>query len=245
MTPWTTPTGCTVRQLLAGRSNAFLLTSGSARVLVDAGRRNRWPDLQDRLAQAGVDRLDALVLTHAHFDHAENARRIREVYGATVIVHQSEAGFVESGDAPLPAGSVLPTRVLTRRLRRLLAPWFRYDGCPVDVAVRDGLDLARWGFRGSVLHTPGHSRGALSVVLDDELALVGDTMVDVALWSVFPPFADDVAQLLDSWRRLLDTGCRVFLPGHGAAIDRSLLERRYGERRMAAGRRRRTSTVGP
>jgi glyoxylase-like metal-dependent hydrolase (beta-lactamase superfamily II) len=71
----------------------------------------------------------------------------------------------------------------------------------------------------------------MSVVLDDEIALVGDTMVNAGPWSVFPPFADDVGLLLDSWRRLLETGCRLFLPGHGTAIGRPLLERRFEERR--------------
>lgn len=213
----------------------YLVTGGSARILVDAGRSSRWSDLQNRLAQAGVDRVDALILTHAHFDHAENARRVRDAYGAAVVVHESEAGFVESGDAPLPAGSVLPARVFTRPLRRLLAPRFRYDRCQVDVTVGDRLDLARWGFNGYVLHTPGHCRGAMSLVLDDEIAVVGDTMVYVGPWSVFPPFADDVPQLLESWRRLLETGCRLFLPGHGTAIEWPLLERRYRERTGSDG----------
>jgi glyoxylase-like metal-dependent hydrolase (beta-lactamase superfamily II) len=231
MDTWTTRSHCAVRRVLAGRSNAFLLSSGAGRMLVDTGRGNRWPDLQNRLAQAGVDRLDALVLTHTHFDHAENARGLRDAYGAKVMVQESEAGYLERGDSPLPAGCVLPTRVFTRRLRGVLGPWFRYDGCPADEAVRDHLDLAPWGFSGYLLHTPGHCRGAMSLILDDEIAVVGDTMVNVGPWSVFPPFADDVAELLESWRRLLDTGCRVFLPGHGTAIGRPLLEQRYEERR--------------
>jgi hydroxyacylglutathione hydrolase len=208
-----------------------LLTSGSGRILVDTGRGNRWAALERRLADAGVDRLDALVLTHAHFDHAENARRVRDRFRAMVIIHEAEAGFLERGDAPLPAGSVLLTRVFTSRLRKLLRPRFQYDGCPVDLAVTDRFDLAPFGFDGHLLHTPGHCRGAMSVVLDDEIALVGDTMVNAGPWSVFPPFADDVGLLLDSWRRLLETGCRVFLPGHGAAIGRPLLEGRFRQRR--------------
>jgi hydroxyacylglutathione hydrolase len=228
---WTTRGGHTVRRLLAGRGNVYLVAGHSGLILVDTGRRNRWPDLERQLEKAGVARLDALVLTHTHFDHAENARRIRDTYGATVVVHESESGFLERGDAPLPASSAPLTRIFTPRLRRFLAPRFRYDGCPADVTVKDRLDLSPWGFNGYLLHTPGHCRGAVSLVLDDEIALVGDSMVNAGPWSVFPPFADDVAQLLESWKRLLETGCRIFLPGHGTAITQALLEQRYQERR--------------
>ena len=231
MDNWKTRSNHAVRRLLAGRSNVYLLAGHSGLILVDTGRRNRWPDLKRQLTETGVARLDALVLTHSHFDHAENARRIRDTFRAAVIVHESEAAFLERGDTPLPAGSVLLTRIFTPRLRRFLAPRFRYDGCPADVTVKDRLDLSPWGFNGYLLHTPGHCRGAMSVALDDEIALVGDTMVNAGPWSVFPPFADDVAQLLESWKRLLETGCRIFLPGHGTAIGRPLLERRFEERR--------------
>ncbi len=235
MVTWKTRSNHAVRRVLAGRSNAFLLSSGSGRILVDTGRGNRWAELESRLVDAGVDRLDALVLTHAHFDHAENARRVRDRFRAMVIIHEAEAGFLERGDAPLPAGTVLPTRLLTRRLRRALQPRFTYEACPVDRLASDRFDLACWGFNGYLLHTPGHSPGATSVVLDDELALVGDAMINVPWWSVFPPFADDVGQLVESWDRLLKTGCRVFLPGHGRPIERPLLERSF-ERRRARSR---------
>ena len=242
MVTWKTRNNHTIQRVLAERSNVFLLSSGSGRILVDTGRGNRWAALERRLADAGVDCLDALVLTHAHFDHAENARRVRARFRAVVIIHEAEAGFLERGDAPLPAGSVLPTRLFTRRLRQALQPRFQYDGCPVDLAVTDRFDLACWGFNGCLLHTPGHCRGAMSVVLDDEIALVGDAMVNAGPWSVFPPFADDVGLLLESWRRLLETGCRLFLPGHGTAIERPLLERRFEERR---GQSVPTATVVP
>lgn len=230
MMSWETRNSQLVRRVLGGRSNVFLLTSGSARVLVDTGRRSRWLDLRNALGRAGVDRLDALILTHTHFDHAENARGLRDTFGAKVMVHESEAGCLERGDSPLPAGCVLLTRIFTRGLRGVIGPRFRYDGCGVDVAVQDRLDLSPWGIDGYLLHTPGHCRGAMSLILDDEIALVGDAMVNAGPWSVFPPFADDVPQLLESWRRLLDTGCRLFLPGHGRAIERALLEKRYEER---------------
>lgn len=228
MTTWSTRSGHVVTRVLAGRSNVFLVSGGEARILVDSGRENRWALLDRGLRGVGVERLDALVLTHTHFDHAENACRVRTAYEAKVIVQESEADLLRRGDAPLPAGTVLPTRIFTPRLMAAVRPWFRYAACLPDLMVRDRLDLSSWGFNGFLLHTPGHSSGSTSLVLDNELALVGDTMFGIVPWSAFPPFADDVGRLVESWGRLLETGCRVFLPGHGKAIDRRLLERCYG-----------------
>jgi glyoxylase-like metal-dependent hydrolase (beta-lactamase superfamily II) len=81
------------------------------------------------------------------------------------------------------------------------------------------------GFNAYILHTPGHSSGSVSIIVDDEIALVGDTMFGIFPWSVFPPFADDVKQMTESWGKLLETNCRLFLPGHGTANKRSLVQK--------------------
>lgn len=44
--------------------SAYLVEAGDARVLLDAG-----PGARDGLARLGVERLDAVVLSHFHFDH--------------------------------------------------------------------------------------------------------------------------------------------------------------------------------
>jgi hydroxyacylglutathione hydrolase len=67
----------------------------------------------------------------------------------------------------------------------------------------------------------------MSVVIDDEVAIVGDTMFGVFKWSVFPPYAEDILQMIHSWGRLLDTNCSVFIPSHGTENKRSLVQREY------------------
>ena len=44
----------------------------------------------------------------------------------------------------------------------------------MDLVVEDELSLRDHGIPGTVLHTPGHSPGSLSVVLDTGEAFVGD-----------------------------------------------------------------------
>jgi glyoxylase-like metal-dependent hydrolase (beta-lactamase superfamily II) len=98
--------------------------------------------------------------------------------------------------------------------------------CP-DISFDDYLDLSTIGLRAYLLHTPGHSIGSSSLIIDDEIALVGDTLYGGFPNSALPPFADDPALLMQSWEKLLDAGCKLYLPSHGKAILRVVLERDY------------------
>jgi glyoxylase-like metal-dependent hydrolase (beta-lactamase superfamily II) len=224
MQMWTTEEGTMVARVLAGRSNAFLLSRGPVNILIDTGRRAQRHRLVERLRTLGATRLDALVLTHTHFDHAENAAFIKKTFGVNVIVHGAEERFLREGVSPLPKGTLPPARLLVRLAARLGLS-FAYEPCQPDIRVEDRFDLSGFGLDAYLLHTPGHSRGSLSLVLESELAFVGDAMFGVFPRSVFPPYADDVGEMVSSWKVLLDTRCRLFLPGHGSPDSRKLLEK--------------------
>jgi hypothetical protein len=66
--------------------------------------------------------------------------------------------------------------------------------------------------------------GSISLIIDDEIAAVGDAMVGTLPGKIYPPFADDVPELIRSWEILLNTGCGTFLPAHGSAKRRQLVE---------------------
>jgi glyoxylase-like metal-dependent hydrolase (beta-lactamase superfamily II) len=70
----------------------------------------------------------------------------------------------------------------------------------------------------------------MSVIVGDEIAIVGDTMVGTFPGKIFPPFADDVEGVVQSWGKLLETGCRLFLPAHGSGNSRELVEKLWRER---------------
>lgn len=63
--------------------------------------------------------------------------------------------------------------------------------------------------------------------MDNEIAIVGDTMFGVFKNSIFPPYSDDTVKMIESWGRLLNTDCIIFLPGHGKEINRKLLQKEY------------------
>ncbi len=179
------------------------------------------------LEKLKINKLDALILTHTHFDHAENANFIHKNYKPKVIVHQTESDFLHSGDSPLPEGSFFFTKIITRLLARQVQSWFTYESCLADIEVTDNYSLSELGFNAYLIHTPGHSRGSISIIVDDELALVGDEMESIIPYTIFPAFADEPNQVIISWGRLLESNCRLFLPGHGNMITRETLESAY------------------
>ncbi|NLP11204.1 MBL fold metallo-hydrolase [bacterium] len=232
MKTWTTHSGQTIHRILERRCNCYLVAAGDRFLLVDAGRENRWSDLKNHLLQLGVTEgsLNALVLTHSHFDHAENAANLQRAFGAVVVIHCLEAAYLQQGKNPLIRGAFGLTRWLTDSLQKPLSARFHYQPVEADILVDEKMDLQTLGCTGYVLHTPGHTAGSVSVIVDDEIALVGDTLSGVFPGTVFPPFLQDPGLLLHSWGKLLQTRCSLFLPAHGRPRSRALLQRCYDMR---------------
>ncbi|RBQ17129.1 MBL fold metallo-hydrolase [Spongiactinospora rosea] len=101
------------------------------------------------LAAVGDRRIKAVVCTHAHNDHINAARGLVEATGATVRLH--------------PADDVL---------------WRMEYGDALPYApLADGETLTVGGIRLEVLHTPGHSPGAVCLHAPEERTVfTGDTL---------------------------------------------------------------------
>lgn len=214
-----TTKGNEVIRLIGGRSNAYLIKHRTGgKIIVDTGVRLSRNRLMRALEAHGAMRVSYLILTHSHFDHTANAAFLREKTQADVLIQNEEAGFIRRGSMCIPLGTYALTRVLVK-LANAIHIKLGAEPCFVDMEFDDSLDLPK--FAGiELIHTPGHSPGSSSIIVDNEIALVGDTMVNATLFKVFPPFADDTDVLKQSWNRLLQTGCTTFLPSHGKAITR-------------------------
>ncbi len=216
-----------ITSIKLGASMCYYLPSSNGGILIDAGHHHKHNQLRSVLLAHEYDMRDIryIILTHTHHDHVGSLAEIKKISGARVFVHREEADFLKNGRTPLPKGTLLWTKTMVH-----LGKIFRVGSYPAvtpDFSITDQLELSEFDFSLTILSTPGHTSGSMTIIVDDKYAFVGDNMFNIRHDTVYPPFANDEAALLSSWNRLLETPCELFFPGHGGPIGRAKLEQSY------------------
>jgi len=214
---WITKYGTKVIRLNNFRCNCYFIVKENNAILVDTSIRAERSIIEKAMKKVGIDKPVVIVLTHNHFDHAGNVEFFRRKYNCDVIIHEKDYEGLRKGYTDLPDGINQPFKSATRFInsRKIILPFQKFPPCPKAIPVSDGVILKKYGINARILSTPGHTDGSISIIVDEEIALVGDCMVRSVNGEIFPPFAKHPDEVTRSWIKLINTGCRFFLPAHG------------------------------
>jgi glyoxylase-like metal-dependent hydrolase (beta-lactamase superfamily II) len=89
---------------------------------------------------------------------------------------------------------------------------------PIDKIVEEGDTISLGGIDLEVIHTPGHNPGHICLYIRQEkIMFTGDHVLANSTTALQPPWGD-MAQYIDSLRKLLGYEIELMLPAHGPPI---------------------------
>jgi hydroxyacylglutathione hydrolase len=221
-----------LHKIRLGLCNAYLIQGEGGAVLVDAGHVNCERTFIRYLKKHAIspDTIKLIVITHVHFDHVGGLKSLKTRCRCPVAVHAREASALSDGAVFFPPGTNLFGKVASLLGSTVGGKTFmRYPPVKPDILVSEEMSLAPFGVSGKIIPTPGHTANSLSVLLTNGEAFVGDLAANYLpgnLGPIFPPFAENVEALLQSWEDLLKAGARIICPGHGRPFSAHLLSRK-------------------
>ncbi|BBZ26284.1 MBL fold metallo-hydrolase [Mycolicibacterium madagascariense] len=221
--------------------NTYLLI-GRRPILVDCGIPSSGDRIWKGITDAGVDPtdLEMIIVTHGHVDHFGAATELHNRTGAPVAAHQADLATYLAGHSdrtqrqPIGVfGHVFSRTPPPNEVTRPLHP---------DIVLTGEYSLRPHGVDGRIIHTPGHTPGSVSVLLDQGDLIAGDMLTGGFLGLLQyrpsnPPFHDDPELALDSLQAALNLGPHTLHLGHGGPMPSADVQRWLDRQRS---RRRRS-----
>ncbi len=205
-----------VTRIKGGTDNCYIVSDGKNAILFDTSSGDCQADVLEALSKYD---LKLVVLSHPHFDHAENAALISECFNVPVAYHKADDEIFDGYDAqPLKSYGLVGFVVLKMSLKVLRET--KINRPSNHFYIKEDDTLADYGFPDiRVVELPGHTKGSIGLLVGDSAILVGD-----ALDNWIRPGVGHLFYNLDIQKKTADKirsyGPRKVYYGHGKPTDR-------------------------
>lgn len=204
-----------------GHYHVYFIRADDGYVLVDTGMPGNGRALQRAFSRANVNPQDVklIIITHAHPDHVGSVADAKNATGAPVLCHEYAAPFIRAGKS-----SPIVVHSLMIKLLSAITP-SRYKGVEPDVVIKDEYDLRDLGVAGQVIHTPGHTQGSLTIVLENGEMILGDLVRGRGANIHIGSFYEDKEVLVQSLEKLAAYQAIKIYMSHGDLTDNETFRR--------------------
>ena len=206
----------TITHIKGGTDNCYLVSDGKNAVLFDTASGEH---LQQVIDECSKYDLKLIVLSHPHFDHAENADALSKKFNVPVAYNEADDGiFDDYNSQPLYSYGIVGFVVLKASLKvlsqtKVIRPENRFF-------VKEGDTLADYGFPDiKVVELPGHSMGSIGLLVSDDALLVGDAL-DNWIRPATAHLYTDLEAEKKTVEKIRSFGKRTYYYGHGKPTDK-------------------------
>lgn len=202
-----------IHRIKCGNGNCYIIENGNNGILVDTGKREFENQV---IEQCKAYNVKLIVLTHAHFDHAENAAQISNALGIPIGMNEKDCDLIKSNtNQSLFAETLLGKIVLSASLKDFSARTMQ-EFKP-DILLKDDDSLINYGISANIIALPGHTNGSIGIDVDNTKLIVGDALMNMFYPTISMLFHNK-NDMLESARKISRLGNRTIYFGHGKPV---------------------------
>jgi len=150
-------------------AQAYFYRTADGIAIIDPGYTGSFKAVRAFLEEQALGRIDWVILTHHHIDHAGAAFALCQATGARLAVHRDDAPYLQAGRPR----NRMTLWGIAERLPARLASYVVSTAAGQSRLLEDGEQIAGL----TVVHGPGHTPGSICLYSASESALfLGDVL---------------------------------------------------------------------
>jgi len=177
---------------------SYIIRLNRKYLVIDTGTGLGFSNMLSNILELKVDMRDIsyVIITHCHIDHAGGAYLFYKA-GLPIIMHEEDAIAVRTGDPQRTASDMLN---------------LTFNPSPITLSIRKDVEISVSGKNITIIHTPGHTPGSVSIYLEvygKKVLAIGDLLG--ALRKEWLSSSDDWEKSIN---KVLELDFDIVLAGH-------------------------------
>ncbi len=201
-----------IHRIQCGNGNCYVLEENGSAVLVDTGKIEYQKELEDKIKKFPIK---LIVLTHAHFDHCENADYFSKLFQVPIAMNKKDVDLIyDQMHEELFAKTILGKIVLKVSIASFRK--VKMDFKP-SIFLEDGDSLDTYGVSAKVISLSGHTKGSIGIDCKEAGLIVGDALMNM-FYPTISMLYGDRDMVLQSAEKISKMGDVPIYFGHGKSV---------------------------
>ncbi len=150
-----------IRTFVVGyiETNMYLIYENKNGIIIDPGFIESEADSLIKKLKEEVSDIPMVILTHCHFDHISGCAILKREFNSKIYCHRFDEG-----------------KLLDAQKNGAMLFGLSWNPLKPDGYLEDGQTINFCKHKLKILHTPGHTSGGISILVDDKHLFSGDTI---------------------------------------------------------------------
>ncbi len=203
-----------IHRIKCGNGNCYIIENGTNGILVDTGKKEFIDNVLESCKRYSVK---LIVLTHAHFDHAENAARISDSMGIPIAMNENDRNLISSNTNQSLSAATIPGKIVLAASLREFSVRTMPEFKP-DILLRDGDTLSNYEIDAQIIGLPGHTDGSIGIDVEHKHLIVGDALMNM-FYPTVSMLYHNRKEMTESAGKISGMGKRTIYFGHGKPVS--------------------------